>query len=85
MDAVPWSDDGMWVRGVDYIAGWQDAHDAASQLNQAAARAGSAREVIRASAHTGPRGEGVVWLSPDAVRLLIELAWGAELPVSHGS
>lgn len=77
MGAGPWIDDGdgegVWVRGGDYLTGWRDAEDAVTAFNAAAAKAGYSPEMLRASAHAGPLGEGVVWLSPAAVRTLARL------------
>lgn len=73
---VPWIDDedgeGVWVRGGDYLTGWRDADDAARAFNGAALRAGYIGD-WHASPHAGPSGEGVVWLSPAAVRELARL------------
>ncbi|MER6613589.1 hypothetical protein [Streptomyces xantholiticus] len=33
-------DDVVWVRGVDYVAGWRDATDAGGQLAEALTNAG---------------------------------------------
>ncbi len=75
MNAAPWMDDadggeGVWVRGIDYVAGWMDAADAAAEFNTAVKASGLNSELLRATPHTGPHGEGRVWLSPTAVRFL---------------
>ncbi|MEI5135089.1 hypothetical protein RB199_26485 [Streptomyces libani] len=52
----------LWVRGVDYLAGWRDATQAAAELGDALAAAGldTAEAKLRAAAVTD--GSGVVRL-----------------------
>lgn len=79
MNAGPWiddEDDGFWVRGGDYLTGWRDAEAAALAFNRAILRAGCDAELIRATPHVGPRGEGVVWLSPAAVEMVAQVLEG---------
>ncbi|MCD9144758.1 hypothetical protein [Streptomyces albireticuli] len=48
-----------WVRGVDYVAGWREAKDAAARLGDALAAAGVEGRLRAVSA---PDGSGVVRL-----------------------
>ncbi|MET8860463.1 hypothetical protein [Streptomyces sp. NPDC004579] len=57
---VPAVDSGLWVRGVDYIAGWRDAREAADRLNRAFLGAGFELSQVRAVASTDECGRGVV-------------------------
>ncbi|MFI8233470.1 hypothetical protein ACIGDI_32055 [Streptomyces sp. NPDC085900] len=68
-------DSGLWVSGIDYIAGWRDAREAADRLNRALLGAGFELSTVRAVASTGEDGRGVVRLAgwPDAVRRLAEV------------
>ncbi|MEU7435097.1 hypothetical protein AB0B07_30325 [Streptomyces sioyaensis] len=52
----------LWVRGVDYLAGWRDATEAAAELGDALAAAGvdTTRTKLRAAAAAD--GSGVVRL-----------------------
>ncbi|MCX4818981.1 hypothetical protein OG883_03485 [Streptomyces sp. NBC_01142] len=53
----------IWVRGVDYVAGWRSATDAAAELTIAMAEAGIDTSGVAAKAGTGPDGSGVLRLS----------------------
>ncbi|MFJ4365739.1 hypothetical protein ACIP4S_16460 [Streptomyces chartreusis] len=66
---VPNADSGLWVSGVDYIAGWREAREAADCLNRALLGAGFELSAVRAVASTNEEGRGVVRLTgwPDAV------------------
>nr|WP_256363042.1 hypothetical protein [Streptomyces sp. TRM70350] len=66
---VTGADFGLWVRGVDYMAGWREARDAADQLNLAFLGAEFEPSELRAVAATNDDGRGVVRLVglPDAV------------------
>ncbi|MFF3409631.1 hypothetical protein ACFYW8_26215 [Streptomyces sp. NPDC002742] len=57
---------GLWVSGVDYIAGWRAAREAADRLNRALLGAGFELSQVRAVASTDECGRGVVRV---AVRL----------------
>lgn len=72
---VPGAGDGLWVPGVDYIAGWREARDAADRLNRALLGAGIELSAVRAVASANEDGSGVVRLAgwPGAVNRLAEL------------
>ncbi|WP_460067942.1 hypothetical protein [Streptomyces sp. YKOK-I1] len=53
---------GLWVRGVDYMAGWRVAREAAEQLNFALLLAEFEPSELRAVAATNDDGRGVVRL-----------------------
>ncbi|MER5474557.1 hypothetical protein [Streptomyces sp. NPDC002685] len=53
-------DCGLWVPGVDYVAGWRDAREAADRLNRALLGAGFELSQVRAVASTDECGRGVV-------------------------
>ncbi|KAB1140508.1 hypothetical protein F7R91_36035 [Streptomyces luteolifulvus] len=53
---------GLWVRGVDYMAGWRVAREAADQLNFALLVAEFEPSELRAVAATNDDGHGVVRL-----------------------
>ncbi|MBQ1091066.1 hypothetical protein [Streptomyces sp. B93] len=53
---------GVWVSGVDYVAGWRDARDTADRLNRALLSAGFELSAVRAVASTNDDGRGVVRL-----------------------
>jgi uncharacterized membrane protein len=53
---------GLWVRGVDYMAGWRVAREAADQLNFALLLAEFEPSELRAVAVTNDDGRGVVRL-----------------------
>ncbi|MFD9212126.1 hypothetical protein ACFVY9_03200 [Streptomyces sp. NPDC059544] len=53
---------GLWVRGVDYMAGWRVAREAADQLNFALLLAEFEPSELRAVASTNDDGRGVVRL-----------------------
>ncbi|MET9785550.1 hypothetical protein [Streptomyces canus] len=69
------AESGLWVRGVDYIAGWRGAREAADRLNRALLGAGFELSDVRAVASTNEDGRGVVRLAgwPDAVDRLANL------------
>ncbi|MFF1515246.1 hypothetical protein [Streptomyces sp. NPDC058305] len=54
------ADRGLWVSGVDYIAGWRAARGAADRLNRALLGAGFELSQARAVASTDDSGRGVV-------------------------
>lgn len=51
---------GLWVSGVDYVAGWRDAREAADRLNRALLGVGLELSEVRAVASTDETGRGVV-------------------------
>ncbi|MCH5676007.1 hypothetical protein [Streptomyces gilvus] len=55
-------DAGLWVSGVDYIAGWREAREAADRLNRALLGVGFELSAVRAVASTDGDGRGVVRL-----------------------
>ncbi len=65
----------VWVRGVDYVGGWREARDAATELRAALAAAGVETDDSSASAQTRADGSGVVRLvwPTDTVRAVVEL------------
>ncbi|MFF4802721.1 hypothetical protein ACFY1U_30640 [Streptomyces sp. NPDC001351] len=63
-------DDAVFVPGVDHVSPWREADKVARELIAAAEDLGLDVRVVRAVAHTGPRGEPVVWLYLDGARLL---------------
>jgi hypothetical protein len=69
------AESGLWVPGVDYIAGWRGARAAADRLNRALLGAGFELSDVRAVASTNEDGRGVVRLAgwPDAVDRLAQL------------
>ncbi|MGW2786715.1 hypothetical protein ACWC3X_36805 [Streptomyces populi] len=72
------ADGGLWVPGVDYIAGWRAARDAADRLNRALLGAGFELSQVRAVASTDESGRGVVRVAArlDAVDRLSVLLEG---------
>ncbi|MES4908424.1 MULTISPECIES: hypothetical protein [unclassified Streptomyces] len=50
----------MWVRGVDYIAGWRDAKEAVAELEGALRLVGVDMEGVRLGVGTAADGSGVV-------------------------
>ncbi|WP_406321194.1 hypothetical protein [Streptomyces sp. NBC_00519] len=69
------AESGLWVSGVDYIAGWREAREAADRLNRALLGAGLELSAVRAVASTNEHGRGVVRLAgwPDDVDRLSQL------------
>lgn len=63
-------DDAVFVPGVDHVSSWREAEEVARELIAAAEELGLDVRVVRAVAHTGPRGEPVVWFYLDGGRLL---------------
>ncbi len=53
----------MWVRGVDYVAGWRSAADAATELKDAMDEAGIDTTEVMSTASTTTDGSGVLRLS----------------------
>ncbi|MCF3145776.1 hypothetical protein [Streptomyces platensis] len=53
----------MWVRGVDYVAGWRNAVDAAAELKGAMDEAGIDTTEVMTTASTTTDGSGVLRLS----------------------
>ncbi|WP_435812082.1 hypothetical protein [Streptomyces olivaceoviridis] len=72
---VPGADSGLWVAGVDYIAGWREAREAADRLNRALLGMDLELSAVRAVASTNEDGRGVVRLTgwPDVVERLADL------------
>ena len=72
---VAGADSGLWVPGVDYVAGWRVAREAADRLNRALLGAGLELSEVRAVASTNEDGCGVVRVAcwPDAVERLAGL------------
>ncbi|MEU5347745.1 hypothetical protein AB0H18_44305 [Streptomyces sp. NPDC020766] len=72
---VAGADCGLWVPGVDYVAGWRDAREAADRLNRALLGAGVELSEVRAVASTNEEGCGVVRIAgwPGAVERLAGL------------
>ncbi|GCD46786.1 hypothetical protein [Streptomyces paromomycinus] len=70
-------DETVWVRGVDYVAGWREAHDAGAALSEALAAAGIDVASVRAQAHARPDGSGEVTLKlpTETARQTTELLW----------
>jgi hypothetical protein len=60
---VAGSDSGLWVSGVDYIAGWCEAREAADRLNRALLAVDFELSAVRAVASTDESGCGVVRLA----------------------
>ncbi|MFJ5797420.1 hypothetical protein [Streptomyces decoyicus] len=56
-------DSWMWVRGVDYVAGWRSAADAAAELKGAMDEAGVDTTQVMSTASTTTDGSGVLLLS----------------------
>ncbi|MGP3924655.1 hypothetical protein [Streptomyces sp. 8N616] len=50
----------LWVRGVDYVAGWREAKDAAAELADALTEAGVKTTGVQARADAAADGSGVV-------------------------
>ncbi|MEU4682343.1 hypothetical protein [Streptomyces xinghaiensis] len=53
----------VWVRGVDYVAGWRSATDAAAELMAALAETGIVTSEIESRPDTTSDGAGVVRLA----------------------
>ncbi|MFE5891266.1 hypothetical protein ACFQ6E_20280 [Streptomyces sp. NPDC056462] len=72
---MPGADSGLWVSGVDYIAGWRESREAADRLNRSFLSAGFDLSAVRAVASTNEEGRGVVRLTgwPAAVDRLARL------------
>lgn len=68
-EAIEGAECGLWVRGVDYVAGWRGAREAADRLNRALLDAGFELSEVRAVAATDADGRGLVRVAgwPDAV------------------
>ncbi|MBK3578555.1 hypothetical protein JHN63_33100 [Streptomyces sp. MBT65] len=66
---------GLWVSGVDYIAGWREARESADQLNRAFLGVGFELSELRAVASANEEGRGVVRVAgwPGAVNRLAGL------------
>ncbi|MFF4314287.1 hypothetical protein [Streptomyces sp. NPDC001507] len=66
---------GLWVSGVDYIAGWREAREAADRLNRALLAVGFELSAVRTVASTNEDGHGVVRLAgwPSSVQRLAAL------------
>ncbi|MFC3582720.1 hypothetical protein ACFOSC_02475 [Streptantibioticus rubrisoli] len=60
----------LWAPGVDYVAGWRSATEAAAALRKALGSLGLAVDGVKAQAHAAADGSGVVRLRlPVAVAL----------------
>ncbi|WP_371536890.1 hypothetical protein [Streptomyces sp. NBC_00466] len=72
---VAGADCGLWVPGVDYVAGWREAREAADRLNRGLLGAGFELSEVRAVASTNEDGRGVVRVTgwPNAVGRLAGL------------
>ncbi|MFG2738644.1 hypothetical protein ACGFY0_01035 [Streptomyces chartreusis] len=72
---APGANSGLWVSGVNYIAGWREAREATDRLNRALLGVGFELSDVRAVASTNEDGRGVVRLAgwPGAVHRLAEL------------
>lgn len=81
---VAGADFGLWVSGVDYVAGWREARESADRLNRALLGAGLELSQMRAVASTDEGGRAVVRVAgwPDAVDRLAGLL---EAAVDGGS
>ncbi|MFI1950683.1 hypothetical protein ACH437_02285 [Streptomyces xinghaiensis] len=66
----------VWVRGVDYVAGWRSATDAAAELMAAVAEAGVDTSGIESRADSASDGSGIVRLSipVEATRAIAAIA-----------
>lgn len=78
LDDVAGDDCGLWMPGVDYVAGWRTAREAADRLNRALLGVGVELSVARAVASTDGEGRGVVRLAgrPEATEQLARLLEG---------
>lgn len=63
-------DDAAYVPGIDYVAGWRMAAEAAAEVNGALEAIGAEVAEVRAVPHSGAHGEPVVWLRPEDARLI---------------
>jgi hypothetical protein len=75
LDDVAGEDGGLWVPGVDYVAGWREGRAAADRLNRALLGVGFELSAVRAVASTDGDGHGVVRLvgRPEVAELLAGL------------
>lgn len=55
-------DDVVWVRGIDYVAGWRDATDVGRELEEALTSAGFDTTGLECQARTRADGAGMVRL-----------------------
>lgn len=83
LDDVAGADFGLWVSGVDYIAGWSEARESADRLNRAFLGAGFELSEMRAAASTNAEGRGVVRLTgwphaAERLALLLEARAGGD-------
>lgn len=78
LDDVVGDGGGLWVPGVDYVAGWRSAREAADRLNRALLGVGFELSAVRAVASTDGAGRGVVRLTgrSESVELLAGLLEG---------
>ncbi|MGC5236188.1 hypothetical protein [Streptomyces albogriseolus] len=78
LDDVVGDGRGLWVPGVDYVAGWRSAREAADRLNRALLGVGFELSALRAVASTDGEGRGVVRLAgrSESVELLAGLLEG---------
>ncbi|MFE1765780.1 hypothetical protein ACFW81_16400 [Streptomyces angustmyceticus] len=82
-DEAPEPDGWLWVRGVDYVAGWRSAVDAATELKGAMDEAGIDTTGVMSTASTTTDGSGVLQLSLP-VEAALALATEVELVMSLG-
>ncbi|MFC9126692.1 hypothetical protein [Streptomyces sp. NPDC056948] len=79
LDGIAGVETGLWVPGVDYLAGWREGREVADRLNRALLSAGFELSVVRAVASTNEDGRGVVRLAgrpADMDRLAVLLEAG---------
>jgi hypothetical protein len=78
LDDVVGGGGALWVPGVDYVAGWRSAREAADRLNRALLGVGFELSAVRAVASTDGEGRGVVRLAgrPESAELLAGLLEG---------
>lgn len=69
LDDVVGDGGALWVPGVDYVAGWCSAREAADRLNRVLLGVGFELSAVRAVASTDGDGRGVVRLAGGRKRL----------------
>ncbi|MEV7078010.1 hypothetical protein AB0N88_05630 [Streptomyces sp. NPDC093516] len=81
LDGIAGQDSGLWVPGIDYVAGWREARESADRLNRALLNVGFELSAVRAVASTDEDGRGVVRVAgwpADLDRLAVLLEARAE-------
>ncbi|MFF7724561.1 hypothetical protein ACFZDB_35155 [Streptomyces luteogriseus] len=81
LDGIADQDSGLWVPGIDYVAGWREARESADRLNRALLNVGFELSAVRAVASTDEDGRGVVRVAgwpADLDRLAVLLEARAE-------